>query len=67
MRNTTNRGCVMAPTQRSVAVRQLNRSFECGQRDVTFLIARMIRIFPRNAVKHRGMFNAEMNILRCIP
>jgi len=67
MRFMTNRGCVMAPTQRSVAARQLSKSFECGQRDDTFLMAIMIRIFPRNAVKHRGIFNVEMNILRYIP
>lgn len=54
------------PTQRSVTARQLKRSFDGGRRDDAFLIATMIRKFPRNAVMDRRMFNAEMNILRCL-
>jgi len=57
----------MAPTHRSVAARQLKRSFECGRRDDTFLRATIIRIFPRNAVTQKGILNAEINILRCTP
>jgi len=45
----------------------MKKSFDGGRRDDAFLIATMIREFPRNAATDRGMFSAEINILRYIP
>ena len=60
------RGSVIRPTQRSVAARQRNKSFEGGWSEVSFRRATSTRVFPRNATTERKLLNA-MRYLRCPP
>lgn len=55
----------MRPTPRSVHARQPNNSFDAGLRDVGFWRAIIIRRFPRNAIRDRGIFSDNIAIFWC--